>query len=129
MAPASSIWTESASPSFYRPNYNMAKTSVMLLKLQSDSGTQGVARKNPNCLSNGFVNRRNLTVGVMPVDQVALRVYGVVKTVADCCKHSNKIGLDVAFEALKDDLAQRKSTADNLWRFARMCRVANVMRP
>ena len=107
----------------------MAKTSVMLLELQSGSGTQGVARKNLNCLSTGFVNRQNLTVGIMPVNQVALRVYGVVKTVADCCKHRNKIGLDVVFEALRYALAQRKSTADNLWRFARMCRVANVMRP
>jgi hypothetical protein len=56
-------------------------------------------------------------------------VYGVAKTVADCFKHRNKIGLDVAIEALKDALAQRKATADELWRFAKICRVANVMRP
>ena len=68
-------------------------------------------------------------VEVVPVDQVALRVYGVAKTVADCFKHRNKIGLDVAIEALKDALAQRKATADDLWRFAKICRVANVMRP
>ena len=68
-------------------------------------------------------------VEVAPVDQVALRVYGVAKTVADCFKHRNKIGLDVAIEALKDALAQRKATADDLWRFAKICRVANVMRP
>ncbi|WP_296449171.1 type IV toxin-antitoxin system AbiEi family antitoxin domain-containing protein [Rhodoferax sp. UBA5149] len=68
-------------------------------------------------------------VEVMQVDQVALRVYGVAKTVADCFKHRNKIGLDVAIEALKDALAQRKATADDLWRFAKICRVANVMRP
>lgn len=46
-----------------------------------------------------------------------------------CFKHRNKIEFDVAFEALKDDLAQRKATAEDLWRFARMCRVTNVMRP
>lgn len=68
-------------------------------------------------------------VEVVQVDQVALRVYGVAKTVADCFKHRNKIGLDVAIEALKDALAQRKATADDLWRFAKICRVANVMRP
>ena len=68
-------------------------------------------------------------VEVVQVDQVALRVYGVAKTVADCFKHRNKIGLDVAIEALKDTLAQRKATADELWRFAKVCRVANVMRP
>lgn len=68
-------------------------------------------------------------VEVMQIDQVALRVYSVAKTVADCFKHRNKIGLDVAIEALKDTLAQRKATADELWRFAKICRVANVMRP
>ena len=62
-------------------------------------------------------------------DGVQLRVYGVARTVADCFKHRNKIGLDVALEALKDAVAQRKSSADDLWRYAKICRVANVMRP
>jgi predicted transcriptional regulator of viral defense system len=62
-------------------------------------------------------------------DQVTLRVYGVAKTVADCFKYRNKIGLDVALEALKDARAQKKASADELWRFAKICRVANVMRP
>jgi predicted transcriptional regulator of viral defense system len=62
-------------------------------------------------------------------DGVKLRVYGAAKTVVDCFKHRNKIGLDVALEALKDVRAKRKATADDLWRFATVCRVANVMRP
>jgi len=62
-------------------------------------------------------------------DGVKLRVYGVAKTVADCFKHRNKIGLDVALEALKEVRAKRKATADDLWRYAKLCRVANVMRP
>jgi predicted transcriptional regulator of viral defense system len=62
-------------------------------------------------------------------DGVALRVYGVAKTVADCFKHRNKIGLDVALEALKEVRAKRLATADELWRYAKLCRVANVMRP
>ena len=62
-------------------------------------------------------------------DQVPLRVYGVAKTVADCFKHRNKIGVDVALEALRDARAQKKASADELWRFATICRVANVMRP
>ena len=62
-------------------------------------------------------------------DQVALRVYSVAKTVADCFKHRNKIGLDVALEALKDARSQKKASADDLWRYAKVCRVANVMRP
>ena len=63
------------------------------------------------------------------IDQVDIRVYSVAKTVADCFKHRNKIGLDVALEALKDARSQKKASADDLWRYAKICRVANVMRP
>ncbi|MFO1227412.1 type IV toxin-antitoxin system AbiEi family antitoxin domain-containing protein [Roseateles sp.] len=62
-------------------------------------------------------------------DGVRLRVYSVAKTVVDCFKHRNKIGLDVALEALRDARHNAKATADDLWRFAKICRVANVMRP
>lgn len=68
-------------------------------------------------------------IEVMQAGQVALRVYGVAKTVADCFKHRNTVGLDVALEALKETLSTRKATADELWRFAKVCRVSNVMRP
>jgi predicted transcriptional regulator of viral defense system len=62
-------------------------------------------------------------------DGVKLRVYSAAKTVVDCFKHRNKIGLDVALEALKDLRTRRLATADELWRHAKTCRVANVMRP
>lgn len=62
-------------------------------------------------------------------DQVELRVYCVAKTIADCFKHRNKIGLDVALEALKDARARKKVSADELWHYAKVCRVANIMRP
>ena len=62
-------------------------------------------------------------------DGVTLRVYGAAKTVVDCFKHRNKIGLDVALEALRDVRAKRKAMADDLWRYAKLCRVTNVMRP
>lgn len=62
-------------------------------------------------------------------DGVKLRVYSAAKTVVDCFKHRNKIGLDVALEALKDVRDNRGATADDLWRYAKICRVANVMRP
>jgi predicted transcriptional regulator of viral defense system len=62
-------------------------------------------------------------------DGVKLRVYCAAKTVADCFKHRNKIGLDVALEALKDVRSKRKASADDLWRYATLSRVANVMRP
>ena len=62
-------------------------------------------------------------------DQVMLRVYSVAKTVVDCFKHRNKIGLDVALEAIKEARERKKASADELWRYAKICRVANVMRP
>jgi len=60
--------------------------------------------------------------------RINMRVYCVAKTVADCFKHRNKIGLDVALDALRDARAKNAS-ADDLWHFAKICRVANVMRP
>jgi predicted transcriptional regulator of viral defense system len=58
-----------------------------------------------------------------------IRVYSPAKTVADCFKYRNKIGLDVAMEALKVCIEGKQDTFDNLWKFAKICRVANVMRP
>lgn len=71
------------------------------------------------------------TAGVETVerDRVPLRVYSAAKTVVDCFKHRNTVGLDVALEALKDARAQKKASADALWHYAKICRVANVMRP
>jgi hypothetical protein len=53
----------------------------------------------------------------------------VAKTVADCFKFRNKIGLDIAIEALKDSLRQKKTTANEIHRYAKICRVSNVIRP
>ena len=62
-------------------------------------------------------------------DGVELRVYSAAKTVVDCFKHRNKIGVDVALEALKDLRARRMASVDELWRYAKICRVTHVMRP
>jgi hypothetical protein len=63
------------------------------------------------------------------VGGVTLRVFSVAKTVADCFKYRNKIGLDVALEALRESIRSRRASADDLWQAAKVCRVANVMRP
>ncbi|HEX5506823.1 MAG TPA: type IV toxin-antitoxin system AbiEi family antitoxin domain-containing protein [Thermomicrobiales bacterium] len=63
------------------------------------------------------------------VDNVRVRVYCPAKTVADCFKYRNKVGLDVALEALRETWRARRATMDDLWRYATICRVANVMRP
>jgi predicted transcriptional regulator of viral defense system len=58
-----------------------------------------------------------------------IRVFSPAKTVADCFKFRNKIGVDVAIEALKECRRTKKATMDELWAAAKVCRVANVMRP
>lgn len=68
-------------------------------------------------------------VEVHTVDGVSVRVTGVAKTVADCFKYRNKIGLDVALEALREAWHGKRMSSDEIWRYAKVCRVANVMRP
>lgn len=63
------------------------------------------------------------------IEGILLRVYCPAKTVADCFKYRNKIGLDVAIEALRDCWRKKKATMGELWYFAKVCRMANVMRP
>jgi predicted transcriptional regulator of viral defense system len=72
-----------------------------------------------------------LTSGVEEhrIEGVPVRIFNPAKTVADCFKFRNKIGLDVALEALRDYRRKHRSGMDELWRFAKVCRVTAVMRP
>ena len=72
-----------------------------------------------------------LMEGIVPIeiDGVSVPVFDPDKTVADCFKYRNKIGLDAALEALHDGWAQGTLSMDALWRYAAMDRVATVMRP
>jgi len=72
-----------------------------------------------------------LTEGVerVLIDGVDVPIFSAAKTVVDCFKYRNKIGLDVALEALRDGWAQGKLKMDDLWHYASVDRVANVMRP
>ena len=63
------------------------------------------------------------------LDGVRVRIYSPEKTVADCFKYRNKIGLDTAREALKLYLERRKRNLDAMLEAAEVCRVAKVMRP
>jgi predicted transcriptional regulator of viral defense system len=63
------------------------------------------------------------------VEGVNMRVYSAAKTVADCFKFRNKIGIDIAVEALKDFSRKHRGGANELARFARICRVTRVMQP
>ncbi len=72
---------------------------------------------------------RDAGVETHVVEGVPVWIYGAAKTVADCFKFRNKIGTDIAVEALRDCLEQRRCTADELFEYARVCRVSRVMRP
>jgi len=63
------------------------------------------------------------------LDGVQVKVFSPAKTVADCFKYRNKIGLDVALEALRDGWTKKRFNMDELHYFAKVCRVQNVMRP
>ncbi len=63
------------------------------------------------------------------IDGVTVKIYGIAKTVADCFKYRNKIGSDVAVEALRETIRYKKCTSDDLWKYAKICRVWNVIRP
>ncbi|MDC6178623.1 transcriptional regulator [Ralstonia solanacearum] len=72
-----------------------------------------------------------MTEGIehVEIDGVPVPLFNLDKTVADCFKYRNKIGLDVALEALRDGWSQRRLTMDRLWHYATINRVTNVMRP
>jgi predicted transcriptional regulator of viral defense system len=90
-------------------------------------------RPKPNGLALRVVRLSGeaLTSGIQEhtIEGVKVRIYNPAKTVADCFKYRHKIGLDVALEALRDCRRRRRAPMDELWRYAKVCRVANVMRP
>lgn len=87
----------------------LTSPAVRVVRLSGASLTQGIAR--------------------IAVDGVKVPVFNAAKTIADCFKFRNKIGLDVALEALRESWRERKVSMDDLWRYAKLNRVANVMRP
>lgn len=72
-----------------------------------------------------------LTAGIEAhtIDGVRVRVTSPARTVVDCFRFRNQIGIDVAVEALREYRRLRKGTVDTLWREAGRLRMANVMRP
>jgi predicted transcriptional regulator of viral defense system len=63
------------------------------------------------------------------IERVSVRIYSPAKTVVDCFKYRNKIGLDVAIEALRDCRGSKKCSNSDLWKYAEVCRVTKVMKP
>ena len=80
-----------------------------------------VARFSGLALTEGIETHR--------LEKVDVRVYSAAKTVADCFKYRNKVGIDVAVEALHDFTRRHRGGATELARFAVICRVSRVMQP
>jgi predicted transcriptional regulator of viral defense system len=74
-------------------------------------------------------NARIVGVENHVLDGFSVRITNPGRTVADCFKYRNKIGLDVALEALRECLVDKKATIDQLWNYAGICRVQRIMRP
>ena len=80
-----------------------------------------IVRLSGKCMTSG--------VEVYEINRTPIHIFGVAKTVADCFRFRNKIGIDVAIEALREALQSRKVTVSQISEFARINRVTNVMRP
>jgi len=63
------------------------------------------------------------------IDGVLVRVYSAEKTLADCFKYRNKLGLEIVLEAVRLYRSRKRPKIDDLMKFARVCRVEKVMRP
>jgi predicted transcriptional regulator of viral defense system len=87
----------------------LASPSLRMVRLSGPSLTEGIDKHQ--------------------VEGVTVRVYSAAKTVADCFKFRNKIGLDIAIEALRDCLHQKKASVNEIYHYAKVCRVSNVIRP
>jgi predicted transcriptional regulator of viral defense system len=80
-----------------------------------------IVRFSGKALSGGIESYR--------IEGVEVKIFNIAKTIADCFKYRNKIGLDIALEALKDCRQRRLCTNDQLWKYAKVCRVSNIMKP
>jgi len=78
-----------------------------------------------------WFSRQAFSSGVQTheLDGIPVRIYSPEKTLADCFKYRNKLGVDTAVEALKLYAERGKVDVDAIMRYARVCRVARVMRP
>jgi predicted transcriptional regulator of viral defense system len=72
-----------------------------------------------------------LTMGIEThaIEGTPVRIFNLPKTIVDCFKYRHKIGLDVALEALRESWESRRCSMDELWEYAKICRMSKVIRP
>ncbi len=111
---------------FHRLTTEMPHEVWIALGLKSrtpalDSPPLQIVRLSPQPLRSGVETHRE--------HDLELHVYSPAKTVADCFKFRSRVGLDTAAAALREGWRRNEFTIDELWHFARVCRVTTVMRP
>ena len=70
-----------------------------------------------------------INITIQTLNGLPVKVYSPARTIADCFRFRNRIGLDVALEALRDGYRQKLFTTDELYGVAKSCRIANVITP
>lgn len=110
--------------------HNLTTQNPSQVWLALDRKARAPSITNPQLKIVRF-SARALTEGIeeKKVEGVLVRFYSVAKTVVDLFKYRHKVGLDVAMEALRASLRERRCTMDELQRYARICRMERVMRP
>jgi predicted transcriptional regulator of viral defense system len=95
-----------------------------------DRGTEAPRLNHPP-LRVFWFSGEAFTVGIEKhkIDGVPVHIYSAEKTIADCFKYRNKIGLDTAIEALKLYRERKRFKGNDLVKFSKVCRVEKVMRP
>ena len=97
------------------------------------TGKGGTGKTTLVSLMTRILHSKGFSVLAVDADPAVSLTYALgcspAKTIADCFKFRNKVGMDVALEALRDAWRKRKVTMADLDRFAKIDRVTNVMRP
>lgn len=94
-------------------------------------GSKQAPAKAPAAIHVVRMSGRSFREGVATheLGRVPVRITTPGKTVADCFKFRNRVGMDVAIEALRDCLGQSRATPAQVWEFAKICRVKTIMKP
>jgi predicted transcriptional regulator of viral defense system len=78
-----------------------------------------------------YMSGSALSVGIEThtIEGTPVRIFNLAKTIVDCFKYRHKIGLDVALEALRESWESHRCSMDELWSYAKVCRMSKVIRP
>ncbi len=71
----------------------------------------------------------NAGIKIYKIDGMKIRIYNLEKTIADCFKFRNQIGMDIVLEALKLYMSQKKFKPNDILEYARICRVEKIIKP